>query len=87
MCTYTIERIVVRGSAKAGTQWTPVVSASVYVDHPYATPLDHTLNIDLFTDEDGSTRHVAVELSPESAEALLAAMTRALAAARPRPGD
>ncbi len=82
MCTYATERLAVRGSGKAAGAWAAVASASVYVDHPYATPLEHTLNIDLFTDSDGRSRHVAVELSLESAEALRAAITRALEAAR-----
>lgn len=81
MCTYVTERIDLRGSAKAGGRWDPVVRASVYLDHPYTTPLDHTLNIDVFTDSEARSRHVALELSLESARELLDAMTRALAAA------
>jgi hypothetical protein len=67
-----------RGSAKAARQWAPLGYATVYRDHPYHTPLEHTLNIDLFSDSDGS-RHVALELSTESAHVLLDAITRALA--------
>jgi hypothetical protein len=69
---------VVRGSCKTAGEWVPVVSASVYVDHPNATPLEHTLNIDLFADSDGRLRHIAVELSLGSARALLEAISRAL---------
>jgi hypothetical protein len=70
--------IPVRASGKAGGKWAPLEMASVYVDHPSATPLEHTLNIDLFSDADGRSRHVALELSLESAEAMLAAITKAL---------
>jgi Family of unknown function (DUF6295) len=80
MCTYATERLVVRGSGKAAGEWVPVASASVYLDHPYATPLDHTLNIDVFTDPGGRSRHLALELSLESAQALMDAISRALGA-------
>lgn len=53
MCTYATERVVVRDSGKTAGDWAHVATASVYVDHPYATPLEHTLNIDLFTDSHG----------------------------------
>jgi len=78
MCTYATEHIVVRGSGKTAGTWVPVATASVYVDHPYATPLEHTLNIDLFSESEGRSRQIALELSLESAHALLEAITRAL---------
>jgi hypothetical protein len=78
VCTYATERFVVRGSGKAAGGWAPVTSASVYVDHPYATPLEHTLNIDVFTGSDGRSRHIALELSVGSAQALAGAISRAL---------
>jgi hypothetical protein len=79
VCTYATQRIAVRGSGKAASRWEPVVSASVYLDHPYATALDHTLNVDLFIDGDARPRHIALELSLESARELVDAMSRALA--------
>jgi hypothetical protein len=84
MCTYETQHVVIRGSGKTAGAWVPLARASVYVDHPYATPLDHTLNVDLFSDADGRSRQIALELSLESADALLTAMTRALNA---RSGD
>ena len=83
MCTYATEHVVVRGSGKAAGTWAPLARASVYVDHPYATPLDHTLNIDLFSEAEGRSRQIALELSLESAHVLLEAITRALV----RSGD
>ena len=50
--------------------------ATVYLDHPYFTQLEHTLNID-FADDAGA--RVAVELSPESARALVRSIEEALA--------
>jgi len=92
MCTYATEHVVVRGSGKAAGMWGPLARASVYVDHPYDAPIEHTVNIDLFNDSDGRSRQIALELSLESAGALLKAITRALnAAARsdpaPAPGN
>ena len=82
MCTHVTQRVRLRGSAKAGGEWTPLGTASVYVDHPYATPLEHTLNIDVFPDGHDRSRHVALELSLESAEDLLNALAQALDGAR-----
>jgi hypothetical protein len=84
MCTYATEHVVVRGSAKAAGMWGQLARASVYVDHPNNAPIEHTLNIDLFSDSDGRSRQIALELSLESAEALLTAITRVLNA---RSGD
>ncbi len=78
MCSHATERLEVRGSGKAAGTWAPVIGASVYVDHPYTTPLEHTLNIDLFSDSDGRSRPIALELSLESAQALVAAISSAL---------
>jgi hypothetical protein len=82
VCTYATEDVVVRGSGKAAGAWAPLGRVSVYVDHPYATPLEHTLNIDLFGDSEGRSRQIALELSLESAEELLGAITRAVEGAR-----
>lgn len=82
VCTYVTERLTVRGSGKAAGVWSSLTSASVYVDHPSATPLEHTLNIDLFAEPALPVRQFAVELSLESAEALVAAITRAVETAR-----
>jgi hypothetical protein len=83
MCTHVTQRVALHGSGKAGGEWTPLGTASVYVDHPYTTPLEHTLNIDVFPEGDDRSRRVALELSIGSAEDLLEALTRALDAARP----
>ena len=81
MCTYVTERTAVNGSAKGPRGWFRLSHATVYVDHPYFTPLDHTLNIDLVDEAAGPAARVAVELSPESARALGARVEAALARA------
>ena len=80
MCTYSTEHVVVRGSVKAAGTWAPLARASVYVDHPYDAPIEHTLNVDIFSDSDGRSRQIALELSLDSAAALLEAITEALVA-------
>ena len=80
MCSYVTEKTPVTGSAKGRTGWFELRDAVVYFDHPYATPLDHTLNIDFVNSELGPDARVAVELSPESARALVRCIEVALSA-------
>jgi hypothetical protein len=87
VCTYATERLAVSGSGKTAGEWSSLTSASVYVDHPYTTPLEHTLNIDLFAESVLPARQIALELSLESAEALIAAMSRAVEGARRTAND
>ena len=46
MCSYLTVATDIAGSAKGPQGWFSVTSASVYFDHPYHAPFDHTLNID-----------------------------------------
>ena len=78
MCTYVTVKAPVSGSAKGPQGWFRLSHATVYVDHPYFTPLDHTVNIDLIDETAGPSARVAVELSPDSARALIAGIEAAL---------
>jgi hypothetical protein len=78
VCTYVTEKAVVSGSAKGPQGWFRLSHATVYVDHPYFTPLDHTLNIDFIDETAGPSARVAAELSPDSARALIACIEAAL---------
>jgi hypothetical protein len=80
MCTYVTEKTEVSGSGKGPQGWFRLSHANVYFDHPYFTPLDHTLNIDFVDDAAGPAARVAVELSPESARALIRSIESALKA-------
>lgn len=81
MCTWITERTEVAGSAKGpGTEWLPITRATVYFDHPQDAPFDHALNIDFTNDEQGPSARVAIELSAESARALVASIESALSA-------
>ena len=55
MCSYLTVATDVAGSAKGPNGWFSVTSASVYFDHPFHAPFDHTLNID-FADPAGTGR-------------------------------
>lgn len=82
MCTYATVQRDIQGSAKgAGGDWLRVTSATVYFDHPVHAMADHTLNIDLANPAGGPGARVGIELTAESARALLGAIEEALAAA------
>jgi hypothetical protein len=82
MCTYATSRCAVDGSAKGpGGAWFHVTDATVYFDHPVHAMAEHTLNIDLAAPAAGPAARVAVELTAESARALVAAIQEALASA------
>jgi hypothetical protein len=82
MCSYIVEKARLVGTAKGpNSRWMRVDTANVYYDHPYHAPLDHALGIDFINEAAGARERVAVELSAESAEALVAAIQAALGAA------
>jgi hypothetical protein len=81
MCSYLTERSVLTGSAKGPSGWFPVTHATVYFDHPYHAPFEHTLNIDFANDDRGPSSRVAVEMTAESARELVRLINASLAAA------
>jgi Family of unknown function (DUF6295) len=84
MCTYQTELLDVPGSsAKGPAGWFGLERAMVYFDHPVHAAAEHTLNIDFMSPSQGPGARVAVELTEESARALLAAISTALESAPP----
>jgi len=81
MCSYLTVPTEIDGSAKGPRGWMSVTTASVYFDHPFHAPFDHTLNIDFADASRGPGARLAVELSAESARRLVASINEALAAA------
>lgn len=81
MCTYITETINVAGSGKGTDGWLRLTDATVYFDHPVHALADHTLNINFANPARGADARVAVELTAESARALVAAIQATLAAA------
>ena len=79
MCSYIIEKTAVFGSAKGPNGWMRIDTANVYFDHPYHASLDHALAIDFVCEADGAKERVAVELSAQSARALVKNILAALA--------
>ncbi|MHB8325627.1 MAG: DUF6295 family protein [Candidatus Dormibacteria bacterium] len=74
MCTYRTERITVSGSGKGADGWFDLTDATVYFDHPFHAPAEHTLNIDFLNPSQGPSARVAVELDASSALALAEAI-------------
>ncbi|HEY8478542.1 MAG TPA: DUF6295 family protein [Spirillospora sp.] len=83
MCTYQTMKVGLDGAAKGASGWFTLTDGAVYVDHPYHAPYEHTVNIDFTNPAGGPSARVAVELTEESALALVEAIRRALAAAPP----
>jgi hypothetical protein len=81
MCTYVTQYAAVDGSGKGPQGWFTVRQATVYVDHPQHAPYGHTVNIDFGNPQLGPSARVAVELTEESALALIEAIRGALASA------
>jgi hypothetical protein len=78
MCSYIVEKAALVGSAKGRSGWMKVDTAHVYYDHPFHAPLDHALAIDFVNAAEGGRERVAVEISAESARALVAKILAAL---------
>jgi hypothetical protein len=78
MCTWITERAEIAGHGKGVADWTPLNRVNVYYDHPVSAPLDHALIIDFVNEAAGPGARVSVELSAESAHALLRAIQATL---------
>ncbi len=83
MCTYLTESIEAVGSGKGAGGWFRLSEVTVYLDHPVHAPADHTLNIDFRDPARGPGARVAVELTAQTARALVRAIESTLAAAPP----
>lgn len=83
MCTYITESIEATGSGKGANGWFSLSEVSVYFDHPVHAQDDHTLNIDFLNPGQGPSARVAVELTAQTARALVRAIEATLAAAPP----
>jgi len=71
MCTMIVQQADIAGSGKGTSGWFTLDRANVSYDHPFNAPLDHALNIDFVNSGQGPGARVAVELSAESARALV----------------
>ena len=71
MCTMIVEQVEIAGSGKGTSGWFSLRQVNVSYDHPFNAPLEHALNIDFVNEAQGPGARVAVELSAESARALV----------------
>ncbi len=74
MCTMIVKQTAIDGSGKGAAGWFPVRQANVSYDHPFHVPLEHALNIDFVNEAQGPGARVAVELTVQSARALVEAI-------------
>ncbi len=81
MCTMIAQQIKIEGSGKGTSGWFSLAEADVSYDHPFNAPFEHALNIDFVNEAMGPGARVAVELSVESARALMEAIQGVLAQA------
>ncbi len=81
MCTMIARQVEIAGSGKGTGGWFTLRQASVSYDHPFSAPQEHTLNIDFVNEALGTGARVAVELSAESARALVETVLAVLAQA------
>ncbi len=79
MCTWITEKADVTAHGKGVADWVALNQANVYYDHPVSVPLDHALVIDFVNEAAGPGTRVSVELSADSARALVRAIQAALA--------
>lgn len=80
MCTYATEQVPATGAGKGPGGWFSLSRALVYYDHPHHAGGEHTVNLDFINPEVGPSARVAVELSVESARALVQALQATLEA-------
>lgn len=71
MCTMIVHHVGVEGSGKGAGGWFAVRQANVSYDHPFHAPLEHALAIDFVDEAKGPSARVAVELTPDAAQALV----------------
>ena len=78
MCTMIAKQIKIDGSGKTANGWFTLKEADVSYDHPFAAPFEHALNLDFVNESLGPGARVAVELSPQAARELVAAILAVL---------
>jgi hypothetical protein len=82
VCTYVTEHLALSAcGGKSPLGWIDITEATVYYDHPVHAPLDHAVNVDSAIPRPGPAARVALELSIDSARALIAALQTTVARA------
>ena len=81
MCTPIVEIIQAEGAGKGGEGWFAMSHAVVSYDHPHKALLDEAITIDFVNNDRGPGVRAAVEMTLESAKALVTALEKTIAAA------
>ena len=81
MCTPIVEIIQAEGAGKGGEGWFAMSHAVVSYDHPHQALLDEAITIDFVNNDRGPGVRAAVEMTLESAKALVTALEKTIAAA------
>jgi len=82
MCTMIVEKADIHGSGRGARGWFTLRQVNVSYDHPFNAPAEYALNIDFVNEAEGPDARVAVELTANSAQALVQAVLAALARAQ-----
>jgi hypothetical protein len=70
--------VEIDGSGKGTGGWITITQANVSYDHPFNAPMEHALNLDFVNEALGPGARVAVELSVNSARALIDTIQKVL---------
>ena len=81
MCSPIVEIVEAEGAGKGGEGWFSMSHAVVSYDHPHRALLDEAITIDFVNHDRGPGVRAAVEMTLESAKALVTALERTIAAA------
>lgn len=81
MCTSIVEIAHVEGEAKCGDRWFPVTHAVVAYDHARHVMAGDVITLDFFNRALDPSHRAAVEISLDSAKALVAVLQKAIAEA------
>ena len=78
MCTSIVEIVTAAGAGKGEKGWFDLTTAVVSYDHPHHALLEEAITIDFVNSALGPEQRVAVEITLDSARALLGALERAI---------
>lgn len=81
MCTSVVEIVPAAGAGRGDNGWFALTNAVVSYDHPHHAFLDEAITIDFVNAGMGPEARAAVEITLDSARALVSALTRAIAEA------
>ncbi len=81
MCTPIVEIVEAEGAGKGGEGWFAMSHAVVSYDHPHRALLDEAITIDFVNRDRGPGVRAAVEMTLDSAKALVTALERTITTA------